>query len=106
MGCVASFNKHCDVCICLLKDYKGEIKKNNFVYSNYGKAKNEKNTTFYKRELNKTLEQLNRDVKYQHESEQLKELNEIYQKLLSLDSQRNNDIYNENDNNNLNQINV
>lgn len=48
MGCVASFNKHCDVCICLLKDYKGEIKKNNFVYTNYGKAKNEKNTTFYK----------------------------------------------------------
>ena len=92
MGCVASFNKHCDVCICLILTT--------------GKQKMIKILLFIKRELNKTLEQLNRDVKYHHESEQLKELNEIYQKLLSLDSQRNNDIYDENDNNNLNQINV
>jgi CRISPR/Cas system CMR-associated protein Cmr1 (group 7 of RAMP superfamily) len=102
MGCVASFNKHCDVCICLLKEYKGEIKKNNYINSN--NKKQNKNTTFYKIKLNKALDQLNKDVKYQHESEQLKELNEIYQKLLSLDSERNKNIYNENDINNLNQV--
>ena len=52
---------------------------------------------------------MNNDVKYQHENEQLLELNGIYQKLLSLDSQRNNYNYNfnsyeENDINNLNEI--
>ena len=49
---------------------------------------------------------MNKDIKYQHESEQLKELNEIYQKLLSLDSERNKNIQNENDINNLNQVSV
>lgn len=109
MGCVASFNKHCDVCICLLKEYNGEIKKNNYVISNnnnYVKTKNNKNTTFYKIKLNKALEQLNKDVKYEHESQQFKELNEIYQKLMSLDSERNGDINNENDINNLNQVSI
>ena len=95
MGCVAGFNKHCDVCICVLKEYNGEIKKNNYINSN-NKKKN-KNTAFYKLKLNKALEQMNKDIKYQHESEQLKELNEIYQKLLSLDSERNKNIQNEND---------
>ena len=103
MGCVAGFNKHCDVCICVLKEYNGEIKKNNYINSN-NKKKN-KNTAFYKLKLNKALEQMNKDIKYQHESEQLKELNEIYQQLLSLDSERNKNIYNENDFNNLNQVN-
>ena len=105
MGCVGSFNKNCDVCICLLKEYNGEIKKNNFVNSKFKKSKKNKNTTFYKIKLNNALENLNKDVKYQHEEEQLKELNEIYQKLLSLDSERNN-IYDENDINNLNQVSV
>lgn len=106
MGCVASFNKHCDVCICLLKEYKGEIKKDNYIITNNIKTKNNKNTTFYKIKLNKALEQLNKDVKYQHESEQFKELNEIYQKLMSLESERNNEIYNENDINNVNQVSI
>ena len=104
MGCVAGFNKHCDVCICVLKEYNGEIKKNNYINSN-NKKKN-KNTAFYKLKLNKALEQMNKDIKYQHESEQLKELNEINQKLLSLDSERNKNIQNENDINNLNQVSV
>ena len=104
MGCVAGFNKHCDVCICVLKEYNGEIKKNNYINSK-NKKKN-KNTAFYKLKLNKALEQMNKDIKYQHESEQLKELNEIYQKLLSLDSERNKNIQNENDINNLNQVSV
>ena len=104
MGCVAGFNKHCDVCICVLKEYNGEIKKNNYINSN-NKKKN-RNTAFYKLKLNKALEQMNKDIKYQHESEQLKELNEIYQKLLSLDSERNKNIQNENDINNLNQVSV
>ena len=52
MGCVASFNKHCDVCICLLKEYKGEIKKDNYIITNNIKTKNNKNTTFYKIKLN------------------------------------------------------
>ena len=77
---------------------------NNYINSN-NKKKN-KNTAFYKLKLNKALEQMNKDIKYQHESEQLKELNEIYQKLLSLDSERNKNIQNENDINNLNQVSV
>ena len=53
MGCVASFNKSCDVCICLLKEYKGEIKKNNYIISD-GKKGNNK-STFYKVKLMKLL---------------------------------------------------
>ena len=54
--------------------------------------------------MNKAFVDLNKDIKYQHEKVQLKELNEIYQKLLSLDSERNNNLYEENDINNLNQV--
>ena len=64
------------------------------------------NKSYYKIKLNKALEQLNKDVKYEHESQQFKELNEIYQKLMSLDSERNGDINNENDINNLNQVSI
>ena len=103
MGCVDSFNKNCDVCICLLKEYKGEIKKNNYIISDVKKVNNK--STFYKSKINETFIKLNKDVKYQHEVEQLKELNDIYQQLLSLDSERNKNIYNENDFNNLNQVN-
>ena len=36
MGCVASFNKHCDVCICLLKDYKGiPVLDKGLIYTSY-----------------------------------------------------------------------
>ena len=109
MGCVGGFNKHCDVCICLLKEYKGEIKKNNYFKSPKEKSKENNKKNFYKKKLNETLQKMNNDVKYQHENEQLLELNGIYQKLLSLDSQRNNYNYNfnsyeENDINNLNEI--
>ena len=89
--------------LCLLKEYKGEIKKNNYIISD-GKKVNNK-STFYKSRINETFIKLNKDVKYQHEVEQLKELNDIYQQLLSLDSERNKNIYNENDFNNLNQVN-
>ena len=63
------------------------------------------NQHFIKSRINETFIKLNKDVKYQHEVEQLKELNDIYQQLLSLDSERNKNIYNENDFNNLNQVN-
>ena len=103
MGCVPSYNKHCDTCIRLLKEYNGEIKKNNFINAK-NMSNHKKNTNFYKIKLNKAFVDLNKVVKYQHEKEQLKELNEIYQKLLSLDSERNNNLYEENDINNLNQV--
>ena len=100
MGCIPTFNKHCDVCICLLNEYKGQINKNN----NNNNIQNENNksnnlnrtSTFYKRKLNDAFEKLNKDVKYEYELTQLKELNEIYQKLLALDSARNKNITLEN----------
>ena len=79
MGCVGGFNKHCDVCICLLKEYKGENKKNNYFKSPKEKTKENNKKNFYKKKLNETLQKMNNDVKYQHENEQLLELNGIYQ---------------------------
>ena len=90
MGCIPNFNKHCDVCICLLNEYKGQINNNN-------KSNNlNRTSTFYKKKLNDAFEKLNKDVKHEYELTQLKELNEIYQKLLSLDSARNKNIVIEN----------
>ena len=90
MGCVASFNKHCDVCICLLNEYKGQINNHNNIRNKNNKSNNlNRTSTFYKRKLNDAFEKLNKDVKHEYELTQLKELNEIYQKLLSLDSARN-----------------
>ena len=90
MGCIPNFNKHCDVCICLLNEYKGQINNHNKIRNKNNKSNNlYRTSTFYKRKLNDAFEQLNKDVKHEYELTQLKELNEIYQKLLSLDSARN-----------------
>jgi hypothetical protein len=46
---------------------------------------------------------MNKNVKYEYESKQLKELNEIYQTLLSIESERNKTkIIEPNNNNNIN----
>ena len=107
MGCIPSYTKHCDVCICLLKEYKGQI---NLKYNNNNGNKNNKvnrTSSFYKKKLNENFEKLNNDIKQEYELKQFKELNEIYQKLLALDSARNNNnnIINENDPNDIYQIN-
>ena len=96
MGCIPNFNKHCDVCICLLNEYKGQINKPHNNKNINNKQNLNRTSTFYKRKLNDAFEKLNKDVKCEYELTQLKELNEIYQKLLSLDSARNKNIIIEN----------
>ena len=44
---------------------------------------------------------MNKDIKYEGQSKQLKELNEIYQNFLALESERNKTILILNDNNNI-----
>jgi len=105
MGCVPSYTKHCDVCICLLKEYKGQINLKYNINNNNKNYKVNRTSSFYKKKLNENLEKLNNDVKYEYELKQFKELNEIYQKLLALDSARKNNINNENDPNNIYQVN-
>ena len=90
MGCVGGFNKNCDKCICLLRKYGGIVKSNNYI----SKVPKEKiiannNANICKKQLNETLEKMNKDVKYEHEYKQLKEFNEIYQNLLAVESERN-----------------
>ena len=40
MGCVGGFNKNCDKCICLLRQYGGVVKKNNYTNNNDAEKKN------------------------------------------------------------------
>jgi hypothetical protein len=104
MGCVGGFNKNCDKCICLLREYGGVVKKNNFTNNNDIENKAiEKNAYICKKKLNDAFEKMNKNVKYEYESKQLKELNEIYQTLLSIESERNKTkIIEPNNNNNIN----
>ena len=79
-------------------------KKNNFTNNNdIEKKAIEKNANICKKKLNDALEKMNKNVKYEYESKQLKELNEIYQTLLSIESERNKSkIIELNNNNNIN----
>ena len=102
MGCVGGFYKNYDKCLYYLKQYKGVIKKNNYIYiSQKEKLIIENNSNYYKKKLNETLEKMNKDIKYEGQSKQLKELNEIYQNFLALESERNKTILIYNDNNNI-----
>ena len=99
MGCVGGFYKNYDKCLYYLKQYKGVIKKNNYIYiSQKEKLIIENNSNYYKKKLNETLEKMNKDIKYEGQSKQLKELNEIYQNFLALESERNKTILIYNDN--------
>ena len=102
MGCVGGFYKNYDKCLYYLKQYKGVIKKNNYIYiSQKEKSIIENNSNYYKKKLNETLQKMNKDIKYEGQSKQLKELNEIYQNFLALESERNKTILILNDNNNI-----
>ena len=102
MGCVGGFYKNYDKCLYYLKQYKGVIKKNNYIYiSQKEKSIIENNSNYYKKKLNETLQKMNKDIKYEGQSKQLKELNEIYQNFLALESERYKTILILNDNNNI-----
>ena len=102
MGCVGGFNKNCDKCISLLRKYGGIVKNNNYISKTpKEKLKLENNANFYKKQLNETLEKMNNNVKYEHEYKQLKEFNEIYQTLLTIESERNKNQIEDNTNNNI-----
>ena len=106
MGCVGGFYKNYDKCLYYLKQYKGVIKTNNYIYmSPKEKFVLENNANYYKKQLNITLQKMNKDVKYKDQCEQLKELNEIYQNFLSLESERNRTLLIENEQNNNNEQN-
>ena len=102
MGCVGGFYKNYDKCLYYLKQYQGVIQKNNYIYiSQKEKSIIENNSNYYKKKLNETLQKMNKDIKYEGQSKQLKELNEIYQNFLALESERNKTILILNDNNNI-----
>ena len=99
MGCIGGFNKNCDKCIVQLRQYGGIIKKNNYTNQNpKEKLELDKKANYYKKQLNNTLQQMNNNIKYEHEYQQLKEFNEIYQTLLTIESERNKSQFNINDN--------
>ena len=102
MGCVGGFYKNYDKCLYYLKQYKGVIKKNNYIYiSQKEKLIIENNSNYYKIKITQTLQKMNKDIKYEGQSQQLKELNEIYQNFLALESERNRTILILNDNKNI-----
>ena len=100
MGCVGGFNKNCDKCIILLREYGGLVKKNNYTIPEE-KLTKEKNSNKCKKQLNEALEKMNNYAKYDYEFKQVREFNEIYQSLLDLESERNKSNLDINKNNNL-----
>ena len=102
MGCVGGFNKNCDKCIYLLRQYGGLVRMNNYT-SKTPKEKLiiENNSNFYKKKINEVLVKMNNNIKYEHEYKQLKEFNEIYQNLLTIESERNKTKIEDNTDNNI-----
>ena len=100
MGCVGGFNKNCDKCIVLLREYGGIVKKNNYIMPKEKLIK-EKNSNRCKKQLNEALEKMNNYAKYDYEYKQVREFNEIYQTLLAIESERNKSNLDINKNNNL-----
>lgn len=89
MGCVGGFNKNYDKCIIVLRQYGRIIQKNKDTKNNEKeKLVLNKKANVCKMQLNEALSKMNENVKFKYESKQLKELNEMYQKLLSLESER------------------
>ena len=89
MGCVGGFNKNCDKCIRVLRQYGEIVKKNNYTCEDKEKIDLKKKSNICKKNLNDALEKMNKNVKNEYETKQLKEFNEIYQKLLDIESERN-----------------
>lgn len=89
MGCVGGFNKNYDKCIITLRQY-GRILQKNKDKNNNEKEKLvlNKKALACKKQLNDALTKMNENVKFGYESKQLIEINEMYQKLLSMESER------------------
>ena len=90
MGCVGGFHKNYDKCIIVLRQY-GRIVQKNINTNNNEKEMLElnKKANICKQQLNDALTKMNKNIKFGYESKQLIEINEMYQKLLSLESERN-----------------
>jgi hypothetical protein len=89
MGCVSSFHKNYDKCIIVLRQYGRIVQKNKEINNNEKeKLVLNKKANLCKKQLNEALTKMNENVKFGYESEQLIELNDMYQKLLSLESER------------------
>jgi len=89
MGCVGGFNKNYDKCIITLRQYGRILQKNkNKNNSEKEKLVLNKKALVCKKQLNDALTKMNENVKFGYESKQLKEINEMYQELLSLESER------------------
>ena len=89
MGCVGGFHKNYDKCIVVLRQY-GRIVQKNIDTNNNEKEKLvlNKKANECKKQLNEALTKMNKNIKFGYESKQLIEINEMYQKLLSLESER------------------
>ena len=89
MGCVSSFHKNYDKCIIVLRQYGRIVQKNKEINNNEKeKLVLNKKANLCKKQLNEALTKMNENVKFGYESKQLIEINDMYQKLLSLESER------------------
>ena len=89
MGCVSSFHKNYDKCIIVLRQYGRIVQKNKEINNNEKeKLVLNKKSNLCKKQLNEALTKMNENVKFGYESKQLIEINDMYQKLLSLESER------------------
>jgi hypothetical protein len=89
MGCVSGFHKNYDKCIIFLRQYGKIVQKNKDTNNNEKEALVlNKKANVCKKQLNEALTKMNKNVKFGYESKQLIEINEMYQKLLSLESER------------------
>ena len=89
MGCVSGFHKNYDKCIVVLRQYGRIVEKSKDTNNNEKeKLILNKKANVCKKQLNEALTKMNNNIKFGYESKQLIEINEMYQKLLSLESER------------------
>ena len=95
MGCGGGLKNPYEQCACLLRDYELELRKRKNNYYNVKKEREKKkideNVKDYKNQIYENLDKINKSSKSDIEVKKLKYLNEIFQVLLTEES----NIYND-----------
>ena len=90
MGCSGGLKNPYEQCAFLLREYELELRKrknNYFTKKEREKKKIDKNVKIYKTKIYENLEKINNNLKSDLEIKKLKQLNELFQVLLTEESQ-------------------
>ena len=90
MGCSGGLKTPYEECAFLLREYELILRKrkdNRYNINNSERKKLDKNAKSYKTKIYNNLEKINKDIKLEIEIKKLKQLNELFQVLLTEESE-------------------